>query len=599
MPNIALSPVTGSAPKWPPPPSRSSTPSPPISTYDEHPGRRRRHRPRTASRSPTRRWPPSRPPTPSCSAPSAAPSGTPTSPARSGPSRALFRLRADLGLYANLRPIRPLRALYDASPLKRELIEGVDMLIVRELTGGLYYGERGTQERPRVRHDGLHGRGDRADRPRRLSRPRSRRVTSVDKANVLDTLAAVARGRHPHPRRGVPEHRARAHPRRRVRDEADLRAAPLRGDRHREHVRRHPQSDEASMLTGSLGHAPDRVAGRQWPVAVRARPRLGARHRRPGHRQPDRHDPVRARCCCATDSAGRPRPTAVESAVDKALEKGVRSGDLGGNATTAEVTKAVLEELNVSQSMIWMNGELVPYEDAKVHVLTHALHYGTSVFEGVRAYETPDGGTGVFRHAGPHRPPVPRRPRSTTWRSRSPRTRSAAATFETITRNGLKSCYIRPLVFRGAGPMGLYPLDCPVDVIIAVWEWGAYLGDEGKLNGVRAKVSSLAADLRRRADPDGQGRRPVPELRPGQDRGRQGRLRGGDPARLPRLRLRGHGREPVPGQGRQGRPRRASPTTSSRASTARRRSRSCATRATRSSSATSPAASSTAPTRSS
>ena len=69
-----------------------------------------------------------------------------------------------------------------------------------------------------------------------------------------------------------------------------------------------------------------------------------------------------------------------------------------------------------------------------------------------------------------------------------------AATFETITRNGLKSCYIRPLVFRGAGPMGLYPLDCPVDVMIAVWEWGAYLGDEGKLNGVRAKVSSLAAD---------------------------------------------------------------------------------------------------------
>ena len=65
-----------------------------------------------------------------------------------------------------------------------------------------------------------------------------------------------------------------------------------------------------------------------------------------------------------------------------------------------------------------------------------------------------------------------------------------AATFETITRNGLKSCYIRPLIFRGAGPMGLYPLDCPVDVIIAVWEWGAYLGEEGKLNGVRAKVSS-------------------------------------------------------------------------------------------------------------
>jgi branched-chain amino acid aminotransferase len=66
-----------------------------------------------------------------------------------------------------------------------------------------------------------------------------------------------------------------------------------------------------------------------------------------------------------------------------------------------------------------------------------------------------------------------------------------AATHETIARNGLKSCYVRPLVFRGAGPMGLYPLDCPVEVIIAVWEWGAYLGEEGKQRGVRARVSSF------------------------------------------------------------------------------------------------------------
>ena len=84
------------------------------------------------------------------------------------PEQGLFQLRAELGLFANLRPVRPLPALYDASPLKRELIEGVDMLIVRELTGGLYYGERGTRERPRLRHDGLHRRGDRADRARRL-----------------------------------------------------------------------------------------------------------------------------------------------------------------------------------------------------------------------------------------------------------------------------------------------------------------------------------------------------------------------------------------------------------------------------------------------
>jgi branched-chain amino acid aminotransferase len=139
--------------------------------------------------------------------------------------------------------------------------------------------------------------------------------------------------------------------------------------------------------------------------------------------------------------------------------------------------------------LIWMNGDLVAYEDAKVHVLTHALHYGTSVFEGVRAYETQHGTTGIFRHAD-H---IDRLFRSAAmYHMEIPFSKDEirSATFETITRNGLKSCYIRPLVFRGAGPMGLYPLDCPVDVIIAVWEWGAYLGEEGKLNGVRAKVSS-------------------------------------------------------------------------------------------------------------
>ncbi len=138
--------------------------------------------------------------------------------------------------------------------------------------------------------------------------------------------------------------------------------------------------------------------------------------------------------------------------------------------------------------LIWMNGELVAYEDAKVHVLTHALHYGTGVFEGVRAYETPRG-TAIFRHAD-H---IDRLFRSASlYHMEIPFSKDEirAATHEVIVRNGFKSCYIRPLVFRGAGPMGLYPLDCPVEVIIATWEWGSYLGDEGKRNGVRAKVSS-------------------------------------------------------------------------------------------------------------
>ena len=138
--------------------------------------------------------------------------------------------------------------------------------------------------------------------------------------------------------------------------------------------------------------------------------------------------------------------------------------------------------------LIWMNGELVAYEDAKVHVLTHALHYGTGVFEGVRAYETPRG-TAIFRHAD-H---IDRLFRSASlYHMEIPFSKEEirAATHEVIVRNGFKSCYIRPLVFRGAGPMGLYPLDCPIEVIIATWEWGTYLGDEGKERGVRAKVSS-------------------------------------------------------------------------------------------------------------
>jgi branched-chain amino acid aminotransferase len=138
---------------------------------------------------------------------------------------------------------------------------------------------------------------------------------------------------------------------------------------------------------------------------------------------------------------------------------------------------------------IWMNGELVAHEDAKVHVLTHALHYGTSVFEGVRAYAMPDGGSAVFRHTD-H---IDRLFRSAGLYHMDvgfSKEEIRQATFDVITASGLKSCYIRPLVFRGAGPMGLYPLDCPVEVMIAVWEWGAYLGEEGKQKGVRAATSS-------------------------------------------------------------------------------------------------------------
>ena len=138
--------------------------------------------------------------------------------------------------------------------------------------------------------------------------------------------------------------------------------------------------------------------------------------------------------------------------------------------------------------LIWHNGEFVAWEDAKVHVLTHALHYGTSVFEGVRAYET-DRGPAIFRH-GDHLDRLEASAKLFYMDLPCSKEQIREATHELIGRNGLRSCYIRPLVFRGHGPMGLDPEDNPVEVTVAVWEWGAYLGEEGKRDGVRAKVSS-------------------------------------------------------------------------------------------------------------
>jgi branched-chain amino acid aminotransferase len=138
--------------------------------------------------------------------------------------------------------------------------------------------------------------------------------------------------------------------------------------------------------------------------------------------------------------------------------------------------------------LIWLNGEFVAWEDAKVHVLTHALHYGTGVFEGIRAYETPQG-TAIFRNRE-HLERLEKSAKLYYMELPYSREQLREVTHELIARNGFKSCYIRPLVWRGYGPMGLNPLDNPVEAMIAVWEWGAYLGEEGKRNGVRARVSS-------------------------------------------------------------------------------------------------------------
>jgi branched-chain amino acid aminotransferase len=137
---------------------------------------------------------------------------------------------------------------------------------------------------------------------------------------------------------------------------------------------------------------------------------------------------------------------------------------------------------------IWLNGEFVAWEDAKVHVLTHAMHYGTSVFEGIRAYET-ERGTAIFRH-NEHLDRLEASAKLYYMDLPWSKDHMREVTHELILRNAFKSCYIRPLVWRGHGPMGLNPLDNPVEAMIAVWVWAPYLGEEGKRNGVRGRVSS-------------------------------------------------------------------------------------------------------------
>ena len=137
---------------------------------------------------------------------------------------------------------------------------------------------------------------------------------------------------------------------------------------------------------------------------------------------------------------------------------------------------------------IWMDGELVPWHEAKVHILTHSLHYGSGVFEGIRAYKTTRGAAvfrltdhikRLFTSAKVYLIDIPYSVDDL-----------VEAVKDTVRVNNLDACYIRPIVYLGYGEMGLNPLPCPVNVSIAVWPWGTYLGDKGIKEGVRCKISS-------------------------------------------------------------------------------------------------------------
>ena len=166
---------------------------------------------------------------------------------------------------------------------------------------------------------------------------------------------------------------------------------------------------------------------------------------------------------------------------------------------------------------IWRNGSFVSWDDAQVHVLTHALHYGTGVFEGIRAYETPKG-SAVFRLTD-HLERLRRSASLYEMDLGYSVPELAAVVHETVALNEVDSCYMRPLVFRGYGEMGLDPLNNPVDMVVAVWPWGAYLGEDALEHGVRCKVSSYRRIGPNTLPPAAKASRAVHQLGAGQARG--------------------------------------------------------------------------------
>jgi len=144
---------------------------------------------------------------------------------------------------------------------------------------------------------------------------------------------------------------------------------------------------------------------------------------------------------------------------------------------------------------IWMDGELVPWDEARVHVLTHTLHYGSGVFEGIRTYATADG-PAVFRLTD-HIDRMLDSAKLLMMEIPYSREELIEACKLTVRESGLESCYVRPIAYLGYGEIGLNPLPCPVNVSIAVWPWGSYLGEDSLATGVKVKVSSW-----RRMDPN-------------------------------------------------------------------------------------------------
>jgi 3-isopropylmalate dehydrogenase len=268
-----------------------------------------------------------------------------TDPAQPRPEQGLLGLRAGLELFANLRPVRPLPALYDASPLKREVIERTDLLVVRELTGGIYFGDKG-RANGRA-HDECAYTEAEVERIARVAfRAARSRVTSVDKANVLETSRLwreVVKRVHSAEFPNVELEHVLV-------DNAAMQlvATPRHFDVIvTENMFGDILSDEAAMLTGSIGLLPSASLGASDPPTPGVfEPVHGSAPDIAGQGVANPLAMILSAALMLRHGLGREDVAArIESAVDRALDAGLRTRDLGGEATTADATVAVLKEL--------------------------------------------------------------------------------------------------------------------------------------------------------------------------------------------------------------------------------------------------------------
>jgi 3-isopropylmalate dehydrogenase len=265
-----------------------------------------------------------------------------TDPTKPRPEQGLLGLRKGLGLYANLRPVRPLPALYDASPLKREIIERTNLLVVRELTGGLYFGERG-RDGDRAFDTCLYTVGEIERIARTAFQAAKSRVTSVDKANVLESSRLwreVVRRVHSEEFPNIELEHVLV-------DNAAMKL--ISNPRHFEVIVTENMfgdilSDEAAMLTGSIGMLPSASLGGEGPGLFE--PVHGSAPDIAGQGIANPLAMFLSAALMLRHGLGmEDEASAVESAVDRALAEGLRTPDLGGSATTDEAARAVLNHL--------------------------------------------------------------------------------------------------------------------------------------------------------------------------------------------------------------------------------------------------------------